>query len=190
MFFLEDAYAKAFEDEMDSLKWKTCKGCNERFLTTDASNVKCLHKNKCWHFSSENNMDPGPVPEELQGLTFIEQQLVALTHPFISVFKLKGIQFGYRGHVINFPQDVHSFAEIYTVHMPDAESSLPNTNDSSVDSWLKDAELPASCLPFAKLPNQDEQAIAFLQWPQLGSNPVNDLTTFSVLLSQLFSHMV
>ncbi|PKK75534.1 hypothetical protein RhiirC2_863195 [Rhizophagus irregularis] len=45
-------------------------------------------------------MDPGEVPDELRDLTEIEEMLVAL----------RGGQHGYRGNVINFPQDVQEFA--------------------------------------------------------------------------------
>lgn len=56
-------------------------------------------------------MDPGPVPPELQDLTYVEEQLIARVHPLISIFKLKGhTQFGYRGNIINFPQNVKQLA--------------------------------------------------------------------------------
>ncbi|KAK3932677.1 ATP-dependent DNA helicase [Frankliniella fusca] len=45
-------------------------------------------------------MDPGDVPEALSGLTFIEEQLISKIRPIISVFKLKGHQYGYRGNEI------------------------------------------------------------------------------------------
>jgi hypothetical protein len=61
-------------------------------------------------FSAVNNMDPGEVPEELQGLTDIEEMLIAKAFTVMSVYKLRGGQYGYRGNVINFPQDIHEFA--------------------------------------------------------------------------------
>ena len=46
----------------------------------------------------------------LKDLTFIEEQLIARIHPVLSVYKLKGCQYGYRGNVINFCQDIQEFA--------------------------------------------------------------------------------
>jgi len=56
-------------------------------------------------------MDPGNVPEELKDLTFIEERLIARVNPMLSVFKLKGMQYGYRGNVINYPQNVQEIAD-------------------------------------------------------------------------------
>jgi hypothetical protein len=43
-------------------------------------------KNTPKRFSEENNMDPGDLPEELQGLTEIEEMLIAQIFPVISVY--------------------------------------------------------------------------------------------------------
>src|SRR3954462_2624712 len=51
-------------------------------------------------------MDPGEVPNELQGLTEIEEMLIAQVFTVMSVYRLRGGQNGYRGNVINFPQDI------------------------------------------------------------------------------------
>ena len=56
-------------------------------------------------------MDPGEVPEELQDLTEIEEMLIAKVFTVMSVYRLRGGQYGYRGNVINFPQDIQEFAE-------------------------------------------------------------------------------
>ena len=54
-------------------------------------------------------MDPGEVPDELQDLTEIEEMLIARVFPVMSIYRLRGGQHGYRGNVINFPQDVQEF---------------------------------------------------------------------------------
>jgi len=71
-------------------------------------------------FSTENNMNPGDLPVELQGLTEIEEMLIAQIFPVISVYCLRGGQYAYKGNVINFPQDVHEF----TTRLPRHPSSL------------------------------------------------------------------
>lgn len=56
-------------------------------------------------------MDLGEVLPELSSLTFIEQQLISPVHAVISVYRVKGEQYAYSGHVILFPQDILEFYE-------------------------------------------------------------------------------
>ena len=65
-------------------------------------------------------MDPGVVPEELKGLSKIEEMLIAQVFTVMTVYRLQGGQTGYRGNVINFPQDIHGF----TTRLPRHPSSL------------------------------------------------------------------
>jgi len=92
-----------FENVMHSLRWKICQNCKEKFYTKGTSDKKCLHSKKiCPHFDVSNDMDPGIVPPQLQGLSYVEEQLIAKIHPLISVFKLKGHhQYGYREVVMS-----------------------------------------------------------------------------------------
>ena len=39
-------------------------------------------------YSSKNNMDPGPVPLELQGLTQVEELLISPVMPIMNVYRL------------------------------------------------------------------------------------------------------
>lgn len=69
-------------------------------------------------------MDPGEVPAELKGLTFIEQLLISPVKSVFSVFRLtKGGQFGFRGNVINFRQDISTFVN----QMPRTLKSVSDT---------------------------------------------------------------
>lgn len=54
-------------------------------------------------------MDPGLVPPELQGLTQVEEMLISVVMPMMSLYRLLLGQHGYSGHVVNLPQDVSSF---------------------------------------------------------------------------------
>ena len=54
-------------------------------------------------------MDPGEVPEELQGLTQVEEMLIAQIFLIVSVYYLHSGQYAYHGNVINFHQDVLEF---------------------------------------------------------------------------------
>lgn len=111
IFISDSSIASSFEEDMRSLSWSICPKCKEKRMVDSRISSHCSHRSKCWQFTSSNNMDPGDVPEQLKGLTFIEEQLIARVHPLISIFKLKGLQFGYRGHIINFEQDVNEFAK-------------------------------------------------------------------------------
>ena len=58
-------------------------------------------------FSEENDIDPGTLPLELQGLTDIEEMLIARACPIMCVYRKHGGQRGYRGRV--FPKTFKVF---------------------------------------------------------------------------------
>lgn len=107
-----DRLQTAFEDIMTNLEWRTCPKCKEKFMTKKSSKKKCCHTRPiCRALSEENNMDPGPVPEPLQNLTSTEEQLISIIHPVLQLYRVKGHQLCYSGNIINFPQDVKTFAK-------------------------------------------------------------------------------
>ena len=61
-------------------------------------------------FSKENNMIPSAVPCELQGLTQVEEMLIARALPIMRVYVKPGGQRGYSGHSINLPQNIEELA--------------------------------------------------------------------------------
>ena len=63
-------------------------------------------------FSAENFMIPTCVPEVLQGLTQIEEMLIARALPIMKVYIKPGGQRGYSGHCINLPQKVTDLAKL------------------------------------------------------------------------------
>ena len=69
-----------------------------------------LDKDDLKQFSFENSMIPSVVPEELQGLTQIEEMLIAWALPIMKVYIKPGGQRGYSGHCINMPQEVNELA--------------------------------------------------------------------------------
>ena len=109
-----------FHSKLASLEFSKCTVCLERYhvkktppvsLNTDKVCTQCKRdKHTPKIYSSENSMDPGPVPPELSGLTQVEEMLISAVMPMMSVYRLPNGQYGYSGHVINFPQDVLSFA--------------------------------------------------------------------------------
>lgn len=113
-----DEYARKFERFQEGIKYKACNSCNQAFYDLEffANDEMCKRCKRFQDngtvniFSAENEMDPGELPLELQNLTYIEEQLIAQVHPVMSVYRLKYGQMSYKGHVINFHQDVFQFA--------------------------------------------------------------------------------
>ena len=46
----------------------------------------------------------------LQGLSQVEEMLISSVIPIMSIYRLPHGQYGYKGHVINLPQDITTFA--------------------------------------------------------------------------------
>lgn len=61
--------------------------------------------------SKENDMVPSAVPNELSGLTQVEEMLIARALPIIHIYLKQGGQRGYSGHCVNFPQNVGELAK-------------------------------------------------------------------------------
>ena len=66
-------------------------------------------------------MDPGIVPEQLKGLTQVEEMLISRVGPIMRIYRKHGGQRGYKGHVLNLPQDVQSFLN----RLPSQVADLP-----------------------------------------------------------------
>ncbi|CAG8807059.1 28045_t:CDS:2, partial [Gigaspora margarita] len=80
---------RQFHNKMDKLKHSECPTCKECFPSI--------------------TLVVGELPEELQELTEIEEMLIAQVFPVMVVYRLCGGQHGYRGNIINFPQDVEEY---------------------------------------------------------------------------------
>ena len=66
-------------------------------------------------------MDPGIVPEQLRCLTQVKKMLISRVFPIMRVYRKHGGQRGYKGHVLNLPQDVQSFLN----RLPSQVADLP-----------------------------------------------------------------
>ena len=64
-------------------------------------------------------MDPGIVPPQLEGLTQVAEILIARVCPIMSVYRKHDGQRGYKGHVLNLPQDIQSFLNRLASRVPD-----------------------------------------------------------------------
>ena len=103
-------------------KWehRLCTVCHEVWPTRTCLHVdpmlyvctRCKHdNNETKRYSEENDMLPGRVPTCLQGLSQVEEMLIARACPIMCVYRKHGGQRGYKGHVLNLPQDIQGFLD-------------------------------------------------------------------------------
>ena len=134
---------KKFHESMIFKIWH-CQVCHEAWpLSVKNKKVaqyicsRCVRdKNSIKKFSAENNMIPSPVPKELQGLTQIEEMLIARAFPVISVYTKPGGQRAYKGHCINFPQDIQELADTlprYPKELPIIVITVKGKDNTSKD---------------------------------------------------------
>ena len=118
----------SFHLDQEHLEHRQCTMCKEAWPTRQnlASEVyicyRCKRDKKSpKKFSAENDMDPGIVPEQLRGLTRVEEMLISRVCPIMRVYRKHGGQRGYKGHVLNLPQDIQSFLN----RLPSRVADLP-----------------------------------------------------------------
>lgn len=113
-------------------KWehRLCTVCHELWptqvcLKDKESTYQCTRckrdKKEPKVYSVENNMHPGVVPLCLQNLTQVEEMLIARACPIMCVFHKHGGQLGYKGHVVNLPQNIQGFLDT----LPASVNDLP-----------------------------------------------------------------
>ena len=105
-----------FHRAMNKLEHRQCVICKEAWPTNNGLTLQSFECLRCKRdkgnpksFSQENDMDPGCLPTALQGLTEIEEMLIARACPIMCVYRKHGGQRGYKGHVLNLPQDIQGF---------------------------------------------------------------------------------
>ncbi|CAG8774992.1 27709_t:CDS:2, partial [Gigaspora margarita] len=78
-----------FRTKMNKIKYVFCSVYNENFLSITIVKGKCCQcyteKSTPKKFSGENDMDPGKVPEELQGLTEVKEMLITQVFPLFII---------------------------------------------------------------------------------------------------------
>ncbi|KAK3920725.1 Pescadillo-like protein [Frankliniella fusca] len=94
-----------FEKKLEDFKLTECVTC-DTFFWSSHSNCYCTSHSSVL---ITELMKIGEIPPELTGLSYVEELLIAKVHPMISIYRLKGGQYGFRGNVINFRQDVSFF---------------------------------------------------------------------------------
>lgn len=103
--------------------WGLCENCHEQTIrhVEKSSGGPCTRwKRQPSQFTEANNMNPGIVLNQLFKLSPFEKPLIASVHPVNTLYRVKGWQYGYRGPVLDFPQDVAGFVS----RLPPTPSSL------------------------------------------------------------------
>jgi ATP-dependent DNA helicase PIF1 len=167
-----------FRKEMDDLHYELCNVCNERIpsmpMMVEGVCKRCYKdKNEIKKFSSENNMDPGDIPDELKSLSEIEEMLIAQVCTVISVYRLRGGQLGYRGNVINFNQDIHEFI-----------TRLPR-NPSSLDVLVVRRQSSNDPSAFRDFTVRRSKVCRALLWLKENNTYYNDITIDNEILESL-----
>ena len=88
--------------------------CPDTFICTRCKRDKHPIKK----YSVVNDMHPGSVPPCLQQLSQVEEMLIARACPIMSVYHKHGGQRGYKGHVLNMPQDMRTRTLIFVSEEP------------------------------------------------------------------------
>ena len=110
----------SFHEQQNRWEHRLCSICHELWPTrtclSDSPSTftwtRCKRdKNAVKLFSAANDMDPGAVPPCLQQLSQIEEMLIARACPIMCVYHKHGGQRGYKGHVLNMPQDIQGFLD-------------------------------------------------------------------------------
>jgi hypothetical protein len=86
-------------------------------------------------FGFNNNMDPGDMPD-LPVLTQIEEMLIARVHVFVEVRQVRGQQYKYSGHVVNFLRNTGKIYDKLPLLPPDLEMVLLRPSNTASNPRL------------------------------------------------------
>ena len=157
-----------FHHNQQKLHHQLCNVCHEMWPTSTKSKsdfmcTRCNRdKGQPKRFSAENDMDPGPVPECLKNLSQIEEMLIANACPIMCIYRKHGGQRGYKGHVINFPQNVQTFLD----KLPRCTHELPIliVHRQAAENTHRDFQV------------RRDRVLAALQWLKLNNLCYSDIT--------------
>jgi ATP-dependent DNA helicase PIF1 len=101
-----------FHKKPDKEQLQTCSCCQEKWFHMGLNEHRIcsscqkadndINEDLPYLYSAANDMDPGPLPPGLELLTQIEEMLIARVHCFVEVRQVRGVQYKYKGHTVNF----------------------------------------------------------------------------------------
>ncbi|KAG7009693.1 ATP-dependent DNA helicase [Physcia stellaris] len=137
--------AREFHANLKGIKRQICDICNEeRFIARPKPKKGQIRCDRCIKdtkgdnvgtFSVQNLMDPGAVLRSLPELTIAEELLIARVHVLMSYSRVKGVQYKYSGHIINFMQNTPKVVsklpslprELQILHLKPSSANLKNS---------------------------------------------------------------
>lgn len=107
------SYITEFRKVMFTKEKEYCVVCKEKWFDLNVRGGMCLrctqeskkftpHEPAIFSYGVANMMDPGEVPAYLPQLSPIEEMLIAKVHVAMQVYQVRGQQYKYRGHIVNF----------------------------------------------------------------------------------------
>jgi hypothetical protein len=99
-------YIANFHKELDLIRMELCIECDEKWFGLKVSNNRCYRcRTQGNKFTAEYSLDVEAVPAHLPALTDIEEMAIARLHTHVQVRQIRGQQYKYSGHTINFMQN-------------------------------------------------------------------------------------
>ncbi|EED13560.1 hypothetical protein TSTA_098170 [Talaromyces stipitatus ATCC 10500] len=136
-------YVKSFHKSLDQQRLEYCQRCRERWfnlrLNSQGICGRCVRadKNKDVHlFGAGNNMYPGNMPD-LPELSQTEEMLIARVHVSVQVRRVRGQQYKYSGHVVNFLRDTARVYDTLPLLPRDLEIILLRPANADADPRLQ-----------------------------------------------------
>ena len=122
------AAMKTFHTKQKVWQNKLCSICHELWPTRTSLSEQPYVCTRCKRdkkdpklYSADNDMHPGNVPQCLQNLSQVEEMLISRACPIMTIYRKHGGQRGYKGHVVNLPQNIQGFLD----SLPSNVSELP-----------------------------------------------------------------
>lgn len=103
-------YLQDFHGALRSENMEFCRRCRERWFSMNLKEGVCTRcetidrkrtTNEPYMFSWTNKLDSGDMPN-LPELTQVEEMLIARVHVFVELRQVRGQQYKYKSHVVNF----------------------------------------------------------------------------------------
>ena len=126
-------YITDFYERLPQIKREECTICNENWYNLKVENgvcSRCRQRAKNSQpalFTAANHLDVGAVPPHLPQLTQIEEQLIARVHVHLQVWQIKGQQYKYKHHIVNFMQNTTKVYDKLPLLVTDLDVSRSNS---------------------------------------------------------------
>ncbi|CAM9491600.1 unnamed protein product, partial [Ascophyllum nodosum] len=119
-------------------------------------------------------MDPGSVPDQLKGLIQAEEMLIAKSCSVMRVYRLKGGQRGYGGHIVNLAQNIGDFTsgddDLDSERDTGPEQDGASGGDEDTESFLRS-------VVGAGAGSRSQTAATAVPWPEMEDTPLNEFKT-------------